>query len=198
MKLQIVLKKVILGGFVLLMMVPIVFAGPLMDSGSDGLAGWKEEYDRRSGRTGFWILGAGAAVDKLPIAASKYTLPMVFFAYESIHKKALGELDFSWSFGLYDLMPEFELAVIIPVKPFDFRVSVGGYYDFWLGGHGGLLVKAGVILNKTVGLDIMLIPYGTQPSVSYSETLNKGYVVENDGDHGLEFPLFGVLLSTRF
>lgn len=154
-------------------------------------------YDERESRTGFWILGGGAAVNKLPVSASEYTLPLVFFAYESIQKKAIGDLDFSWSIGFYDLMPEIEAAVTMPLKPFDLRVSAGAYYDFIIGGHAGLLLKFGVIMNKYLGVDVLFIPIGTQPEVSYSESLKQGRIVLNDGEHGLDFPLFGLLLSVR-
>ena len=154
-------------------------------------------YDERESRTGFWILGGGAAVNRLPVSASQYTLPLVFFAYESIQKKAIGELDFSWSIGFYDLMPEIEAAVTMPLKPFDLRVSAGAYYDFIIGGHAGLLLKFGIIMNKYLGIDVMLIPIGTQPEVSYSESLRQQRIVLNDGEHGLDFPLFGLLLSVR-
>jgi hypothetical protein len=158
----------------------------------------RDEYTKRDGRTGFWIVGAGAMVNKLPVSLSEYVLPMVYVAYERIQKKALGSLDFSWSFGFYDLMPEAEFAVIIPAKPFDFRVSVGGYYDFIFGGHAGVLAKVGVIIQKTISLDLVMVPIGTQPIISYSESLSQEKAVLNDGEHGMEFPVFGVLLSTRF
>ncbi len=154
-------------------------------------------YDERESRTGFWIIGGGAAVNRLPVSASEYTLPLIFFAYESIHKKAIGDLDFSWSIGFYDLMPEIEAAVTMPLKPFDLRVSAGAYYDFIIGGHGGLLLKFGVVMNKYLGIDVLLIPIGTQPAVSYSESLKQQKIVMNDGEHGLDFPLYGLLLSVR-
>ena len=69
-------------------------------------------------------------VNRMPISASEYTLPIAFFAYESIYKKMLGPFDFSWSIGFYDLMPEIEFSAILPLKPFDLRVSAGAYYDF--------------------------------------------------------------------
>jgi len=157
-----------------------------------------DEYAAREGRTYFWIVGGGAMVEKLPISAAKYTLPMIFVAYESIYKKSISALDFSWSIGFYDLMPEIEFAVTIPIKPFDIRLSAGCYYDIIIGGHAGLLTKTGIIINKTIGLDVILIPIGTQPTVSYSESLKKQKIIENDGEHGLDFPIMGMMFTLRF
>lgn len=156
-----------------------------------------DDYAERENKTNFWIIGGGAMVEKLPLAIAEYTLPIIFVAYENIHKKSIGGLDFSWSIGFYDLMPEIEFAITIPVKPFDIRISTGGYYDFIIGGHTGLLVKSGIILNKRIGLDVILVPIGTQPTVSYSQSLKQKKFVENDGTHGLDFPIMGVLISFR-
>jgi hypothetical protein len=157
----------------------------------------RDVYAERDTKTGFWIVGAGAMVNRLPLSASEFTLPMIYFAYESIYKKMLGAFDFSWSIGFYDLMPEIEFAVIMPMKPFDLRVSVGGYYDMILGGHAGMLMKTGIILNKYVQFDVLLIPFGTQPTISYQELITTGKKVEYDGTNGLKFPVFGALLSIR-
>jgi hypothetical protein len=155
-------------------------------------------YDSRAGKTGYWILGGGAAVNKMPLSASKFTLPLGYLAYESISKKSIGNNDFSWCFGLYDLMPELEFGMIIPAKPFDFRLSAGGFYDMIIGGSAGMLVKAGVIINKSLEFDLMFIPIGTQPTVSYSQSIQQSKIVENDGHHGLDFPVFGILFGLRF
>ncbi|MCX7698595.1 MAG: hypothetical protein N2114_03920 [Candidatus Goldbacteria bacterium] len=156
-----------------------------------------DEYTAREGRTYFWIVGGGAMVEKLPISAAKYTLPIIFVAYESIYKKSISALDFSWSIGFYDLMPEIEFAVTVPLKPFDIKLSAGGYYDLIIGGHAGLLTKVGIIINKTIGFDVILVPIGTQPTVSYSESLKKQKIIENDGQHGLDFPIMGMMFSVR-
>ena len=156
-----------------------------------------DDYAERENKTYFWIIGGGCMVEKLPLSAAEYILPMFFVAYESIHKKSIGDFDFSWSMGFYDLMPEIEFALTIPVKPFDIRISAGGYYDFIIGGHAGLLTKAGLILNKRIGMDVIFIPIGTQPTVSYSQSLKANKIIENDGEHGLDFPVMGVLFSFR-
>ncbi|PKL92034.1 MAG: hypothetical protein CVV21_04615 [Candidatus Goldiibacteriota bacterium HGW-Goldbacteria-1] len=175
-----------------------LFAGGYMQA-NDNVPSWERDiYAEKEDKTGFWVIGAGGAVNSLPLASSKFTLPLIYVAYEGVNKKALGIFDASWSFGLYDFMPEAEIALILPVKPIDFRLSVGAYYDIIIGGHAGVLVKAGAILNKTYSFDLMVIPIGTQPSVSYSESLSQQKIVENDGNHGLEFPVFGVLTSIRF
>jgi hypothetical protein len=158
----------------------------------------RDLYAERDTKTGFWLFGAGAMVNRLPLSASEYTLPMVYFAYESIYKKMMGSLDFSWSIGFYDLMPEIEFGAILPMKPFDLRLSGGGYYDLILGGSAGTLWKLGIILNKAVQFDVLIIPFGTQPAVSYSESLKQHHIVNNDGQHGLKFPVYGAMLSTRF
>jgi len=157
-----------------------------------------DSYDVKDSKTGFWILGGGLMVGSLPLSQSETNLPMVFFAYESIHKKMLGSMDFSWSIGFYDLMPEVEFAAIMPVKPFDVRIAVGGYYDFIIGGHAGMFFKAGMIINKLVGVDLVMIPIGTQPSVSYQDSIEQGEIVPYDGENGLDFPIYGLLVSLRF
>jgi hypothetical protein len=157
-----------------------------------------DQYDENAKKNGMWIIGAGAAINRLPVAASEFTLPLFYFGYEALQKKALGEMDYSWCFGFYDFMPSVEFAAYINAKPFDFRFSAGGYYDLIIGGSAGVVCKAGVVINKSVGFDVLMIPVGTQPSVSYSESLKTGKVVENDGSHGLEFPVYGVMVNFRF
>jgi hypothetical protein len=157
----------------------------------------QDEYVVRENRTNFWIIGAGAMVEKLPISIAEYTLPLIFVAYENIHKKSIGDFDFSWAIGFYDLIPELEFALTVPLKPFDIKISFGGYYDFIIGGNTGMLVKGGIIVNKTIGMDLIWIPIGTQPTVSYSQSLKQKKFVENDGSHGLNFPIMGVLVSYR-
>ncbi len=156
-----------------------------------------DEYDARANKTGYWVVGVGAAVNSLPLSASKFTLPLLYVGYESINRKSIGDMDMAWAFGLYDLMPEIEFAVMIPAKPFDFRISAGGFYDVIIGGTVGVIAKAGVIINKSMQFDLVFIPIGTQPTVSYSESLAQQHIVMNDGKHGLDFPVFGVQVSYR-
>jgi hypothetical protein len=164
---------------------------------AEELTGERDVYAERDSKTGFWLIGGGAMVNRLPLSASEFTLPMLYFAYESIYKKAMGPFDFSWSIGFYDLMPEIEAAVFLPMKPFDLRISVGGYYDFIIGGHAGMLLKTGIVLNKYAQFDLLFVPFGTQPTISYSELLKTGNKVDYDGTNGLKFPLFGALVSIR-
>lgn len=169
------------------------------DDMADLVKAEKDVYAEKDSKTGFWLIGAGAAVDRLPLTAAKFSLPMFYFAYESIYKKMLGTLDFSWSIGFYDLMPELEFAVLMPMKPFDIRISAGGYYDLIIGGAAGMLVKLGVILNKTVQFDLLMIPIGTQPTISYQDLISTGKKIDvsEAANNGLKFPIFGVLLSIR-
>lgn len=157
-----------------------------------------DQYDEMAKKNGYWILGAGAAINKLPVAASEYTLPLVYLGYEALQKKALGDLDFAWCFGFYDFMPSIEFAAYINAKPFDFRFSAGGYYDLIFGGSAGLVCKAGVVINKGLSFDVLVIPVGTQPEISYSESMKQGKFVKNDGDAGLDYPVYGVMLNMRF
>ncbi|HPI02285.1 MAG TPA: hypothetical protein PLB12_00075 [Candidatus Goldiibacteriota bacterium] len=200
MKLKFSFKKFGMKAAAAVILLGTLMAGEcLLAYENDTVPSWERDvYAEKENKTGFWVLGAGGAVNSLPLASSKFTLPLIYLAYEGVNKKSLGNFDTSWSFGLYDFMPEAEFAVIMPVKPLDFRLSVGAYYDIIIGGHAGMLVKAGAILNKTYSFDVMVIPIGTQPSVSYSESLSQQKIVENDGKHGLEFPVFGVLASIRF
>lgn len=200
MKIKMYLRKFVMAAAAAGVLSGTLLAGEYMQVNENNVVpSWERDlYAEKENKTGFWIIGAGGAVNSLPLAASKFTLPLIYVAYEGVNKRSLGNIDTSWSFGLYDFMPEVEFALIMPVKPLDFRLSVGAYYDIIIGGHAGVLVKAGAILNKTYSFDLMVIPIGTQPSVSYSESLSQQKIVKNDGSHGLEFPVFGVLASIRF
>lgn len=148
-----------------------------------------------------WGFGAGLTVGSLPVATSDFKMPITTLFYDytltNVNSFWNGFVKPGFSVGLYGLngfvpIPETELyAMVNEGEDLSLRLGVGGFYDILIGGHSGLTLKAGVVINQDYQVDIISVPSAKQPVKPYSE-------IVDGGPENIKTPYFGLVFSWRF
>jgi hypothetical protein len=148
-----------------------------------------------------WGFGGGITVSSLPVASSEFKMPMTQLYYDYAFGSSIasgnGIFRPGLSVGLYGLngfvpIPEAELlALINEEEDLSLRLGLGGFYDILIGGHSGISLKLGVIINKEYQFDIISVPKGNPPVKPYSELVD-------GGPEDIKTPYFGILFSWRY
>ena len=148
-----------------------------------------------------WGFGAGLTVGSLPVATSDFKMPITTLFYDytltNVNSFWNGFVKPGFSVGLYGLngfvpIPETELyAMVNDSEDLSLRLGVGGFYDILIGGHSGLTLKAGVVVNQDYQIDIISVPTAKQPVKPYSE-------IVDGGPENIKTPYFGLVFSWRF
>jgi hypothetical protein len=156
--------------------------------------------------------GLGLVVDQLPVSMATLDIPLSYFSYERQFadpcKPIRGGIEIG-TYGFYGILPLPELGANMYVggenKPIQGKVGLSGFYDLFVGGHGGLAFKVGTILKNRIGFDFMVVPPGlaTDSKRSYQEALgleSKEKADEFYKEHGyhVKLPYFGMIASLRF
>ncbi|HUI91382.1 MAG TPA: hypothetical protein VLX68_03950 [Chitinivibrionales bacterium] len=158
------------------------------------------------------MYGVGLCVDQIPVSMATLTIPLSYFAYERQFAKPTnllrGGLEIG-VFGFYGILPIPEVGTNFYVfgedRTFQIKIGCNGFYDVFVGGHGGLAVKTGLIANNRFDFDIMVVPPGlaTDSRRSYQEALGlesketaDAYYAEHH--YHIKLPYFGLLVGLRF
>lgn len=156
--------------------------------------------------------GVGLVVDRLPVSMASLIIPLSYFSYERQFadpvKPVRGAIEIG-TYGFYGILPLPELGANMYVggedKAIQGKIGLSGFYDFFVGGHGGLAVKAGTILKNRFGFDFMVVPPGlaTDSKRSYQEALGLESKEKADAyyqEHGyhIHLPYFGIIANLRF
>jgi len=83
------------------------------------------------------------------------------------------------------------------------KLGVGGFYDLWVGGHAGLIIKPGVVFADRFETTFLIVPTGSDSERSYGEAL--GLETKEEADefyekHGqrVMMPYYGLMLTVKF
>ena len=148
-----------------------------------------------------WGFGGGITVSSLPVASSEFKMPMTQLYYDYAFGNGIGSgsgiFTPGLSVGVYGLngfvpVPEVELLGLINEgEDLSLRLGLGGFYDILIGGHSGVSLKLGVVLNQEYQFDIISVPKGNPPVKPYSELID-------GGPEKITTPYFGILFSWRY
>jgi hypothetical protein len=167
--------------------------------------------DSAKAQQNYWGFGFGYVFNKIPISLSTFNVAISDLWYSHIFGDPSEKVRMAGTLGFYG----FAIALPVPRascdlyfgKPTDdiqFRGGVGGFYDVAVGGHGGLVGEAGIVVKNRVDLGFMFVPVGTDSRRSYSEFLGLETKDEARQDyedmhhHYVELPYYGVKVGLRF
>jgi hypothetical protein len=158
------------------------------------------------------MFGVGLCVDQIPVSMASLTIPLSYFAYERQFADPTnllrGGLEIGL-FGFYGILPIPEIGTNFYIggenKTFQAKIGCNGFYDLFIGGHGGLAVKAGLLVNNRFDFDIMVVPPGlaSDSRRSYQEALGLESKAKADAYYAehhyhVKTPYFGLLIGLRF
>jgi hypothetical protein len=158
------------------------------------------------------MFGVGLCVDKIPVSMASLTIPLSYYAYERQFaeptRNLRGGLEIG-VFGFYGILPIPEVGTNFYIggedQTFQAKIGCNGFYDLFVGGHGGLAIKTGLIVNNRFDFDIMVVPPGlaTDSRRSYQEALGleskaKADEYYNTHHYHVKTPYFGLLIGLRF
>lgn len=133
---------------------------------------------RKYAQRSHWYWGLGAVVSDVPVMQSRFKIPFSQVLYEYNFGDLNSNVRFSMGGGFYGLMailpvPAIQPSLYIGSENNDVmgRFSLGGFSDFVVGGHSGVLLSAGVVIKNRIDVSIVGVPYGTQPVRPYPELL---------------------------
>ncbi len=162
-----------------------------------------EEYlEYRKGYTkNKLVVGAGGVANDFPIFNSDFKFLMATVSWEYFYTDyQRGFYKYSTEVGL-NLMnfflpsPYVQFNFYMGSYPFYVKASVGALGEVFLGGHFGLLGRLGVEVDSTYEFNFVMIFFGTQPNVSYTDLdVHKG----DPGYEEIDFPYFGAVFTYKF
>jgi hypothetical protein len=158
------------------------------------------------------MFGVGLCVDQIPVSMASLTIPLSYFAYERQFAEPTNLLRGGVEvgvFGFYGILPIPEIGTNFYIggedRTFQAKIGCNGFYDLFVGGHGGLAVKTGLLVNNRFDFDIMVVPPGlsTDSRRSYQEALGleskeKADAYYAEHHYHVKTPYFGLLIGIRF
>jgi hypothetical protein len=156
--------------------------------------------------------GIGLAVDNIPVSMASLVIPLSCVSYEhqfaNPKNKLRGGVELG-AYGFYFVLPIPEVGTNMYIGGEDQavqgKIGLTGFYDLFVGGHGGLGVKAGIILNNRFDFDILIVPpkMASDSKRSYQEALGLESKDKADAyyaEHGyhVKTPYFALLACVRF
>jgi hypothetical protein len=158
------------------------------------------------------MFGVGLCVDQIPVSMASLTIPLSYYAYERQFadptRNVRGGLEIG-VFGFYGILPIPEVGTNFYIggedRTFQAKIGCNGFYDLFVGGHGGLAIKTGLIVNNRFDFEIMVVPPGlaTPGKRSYQEALGleskeKAQAYYDAHGYYVKTPYFGLLIGLRF
>lgn len=158
------------------------------------------------------MFGVGLCVDQIPVSMASLTIPLSYYAYEHQFAEPTNTLRGGLEigvFGFYGILPLPEIGTNFYIggedKTFQGKIGCNGFYDLFVGGHGGLALKGGLLVNNRFDFDLMVVPPGlaTDSRRSYQEALGLESKEKADAyyaAHGyhVKTPYFGLLIGLHF
>lgn len=113
-------------------------------------------------------------------------------------------------YGYYGILPIPEIGANLYIGSEDrniqAKIGVGGFYDIFVGGHGGMALKPGIIIKNRFDISFMIVPLGTDSKEPYPEILgfesssdeydDDGNVIKKDGPNVI-MPYYGMMFTVR-
>lgn|GEM_PF-2957651 len=108
----------------------------------------------------------------------------------------------AYGFQLLLPVPEISLGATLGSPGQDLRgkVSVGGFYDMFVGGHAGLTVSGGLLIKDRFTVNLFMVPFGKDADRDYlymAGTRDKEVPCTKD-DPCVEMPYFGIFVGMQY
>lgn len=158
----------------------------------------------------YWGWNLGGVVTELPVSQAIKSGFAVFMAdvyYSRYLTSPTDNFRVASTLGLYGFnfiipVPRIGLDVLVgkPSDEIQFKANIGGHYDLILGGHAGLSVGLGVVLNNRFDIGFQVVPIGIDSKRDYlymagqrNEELDC-----TDKDPCVETPYFGLFVGMHY
>lgn len=159
-----------------------------------------QEY-KKGYRKNKLIGGLGGVANDFPILNADFKFFMANIAWEYFYSDyQRGPSKYSMEVGL-NLMNMFLPSPYVQINyyaggyPFYGKASLGVLGEVFIGGHFGILGRLGVEVANTYEFNFLMVFYGTQPNVSYTDLETR------EGEPGYEpisFPYFGAVFVYKY
>jgi hypothetical protein len=155
-------------------------------------------------------IGLGLITSDFPVSQARSRFFISTFNYEYCFMNPTDRFRTSIELGLYGFnallpVPLLGADLYLGSEENDIQVKVGlnGFYDLSVGGHAGLMVKPGVVVNNRFDIALFMVPVGTDATRSYKEFLKmetsqeaeKNYM--KNGNRFVVLPYYGVMFTIR-
>lgn len=146
-----------------------------------------------------FVLGVGGAADSFPIANATTKFLIVQLGWEhfwSRYQRNLFKHSMEMGFNLLNGFlptPYFQYNAYFGAPPFYGKVGLGFLSEVFVGGHIGGYVRLGIEVLEVIEFNIVIVPFGTDPGVSYVDGTPKG----QPGYIPINFPYFGAFLAYK-
>ncbi len=151
----------------------------------------------------FMGFGLGLVFSSIPVSTAEFVAPFSHLYYswyltdpnDSFRTAAsLGV----YGFGVFLPVPKVSAEMFLgkPTQDIQGKLGVGGFYDFAVGGHGGLALEAGIRLANKYDISVVTVPTGSPAKRDYLEFM--GVHDEPGKKPWVKVPYFGVFLSVIF
>ena len=147
------------------------------------------------------ILGAGGVANDFPIINSDFKFFMVTVAWEyfySDYQRGITKYSSEVGINLMNLFlpsPYFQFNAYAGTYPFYGKLSLGVLAEVFIGGHFGLFARAGIEVNSTYEVNLIMIFTGTQPNMSYTDPSTPK---DEPGYIPINFPYFGAVFVYKY
>lgn len=161
-----------------------------------------QEYSnfRKGFRKDRLILGLGGVSDSLPVMNAQFSFYGAQVGWERfLSEYQRGNFKYSLETGLYMIkfvspIPYFQFSVYAGEYPFYAKLTGGVHAEVILGGHTALFFRFGMEIGETVEWNVTMVPWGTQPGVSYNDLTSR------PGDAGyipIGYPYYGAFINFK-
>lgn len=148
----------------------------------------------------YYNIGLGGVADSWPVASAAYKFLLGKGSWERFWSPYQRDtFKFSTDAGLFLMnifapVPFFQLNAYVGKYPYYFKLGAGAHAEVILGGHFGAFVQFGLEIQELLDFSLIMVPFGTQPSVSYTDLQSR------PGDAGytnIVFPYAGFLVTYK-
>ncbi len=108
----------------------------------------------------------------------------------------------AYGFQLLLPVPEMSLGATLGAPGQDLRgkVSVGGFYDMFVGGHAGLTLSGGLLIKDRFNINLFMVPFGKDADRDYlyMAGIRDEELPCSKADPCVEMPYFGIFVGMQY
>lgn len=165
----------------------------------EGYQEWQKGF-----RKDYFLAGVGGVADQFPLANADFKFAIGQMAWEHFWTSYNRDwAKYSTEAGFYFMsnsterfpapVPYAQFNAYFGQKPYYLKFGVGSHAEILLGGHFACALKAGLEIDEWMEMMFIVVPFGTQPRVSYADLSTK--VTPQYG--GIVFPYLGALFTLK-
>jgi hypothetical protein len=108
----------------------------------------------------------------------------------------------AYGFQLLLPVPEISLDATLGAPGQDLRgkISVGGFYDMFVGGHAGLTLSGGLLIKDRFNINLIMVPFGKDADRDYlyMAGIRNEETACTKQDPCVEMPYFGIFVGMQY